>query len=274
MMMEVILVHWKPDEAKQHVEDLRDAGFDVVVLAPRGGSADLRAISADAILIDLTRQPMQGRAVGVSLRQRVATRQMPLVFMGGAPEKVEAVRQLLPDAGYLGWTDVAGQLEKTIRKSPKTPVVVETMAGYSGTPLPKKLGIKQNSIVALIGAPDAFESKLIPMPEDVRLTSKARGADRVVLFVRSMKDLEQKWTGVTDTTAPNSTVWIAWPKQASGIQTDVNETKIRAHGMGAGWVDYKVCAIDETWSGLAFARRKAASTGSSREGHDGKRTRA
>jgi hypothetical protein len=260
--MRVVLIHWRPDEAGDNLRALADAGIAVSGAIPGSASA-LRGLTdgADAVLIDLTRLPLQGRAVAIELRKRAESRHVPIVFMGGAPEKVKAVRHLLPDATYLEWDAVAESLQSAIDSAPKKPLVPDTMAGYSGTPLPKKLGIKAGSAVALIGAPEGLEAKLAPLPEGVKFLTKVKGADRILLFVTAMKDFRKRWSAVTGAADERATLWIAWPKKASGVPSDVTETLVRAHGLENGWVDYKICAIDETWSGLAFVRRRAAKAG-------------
>ena len=254
--MYLVLIHWKPEEAKPHVARLIQAGYSVDVLRPQG-SAGLKQITGDVdgILIDLSRLPTQGRAVGIELRRRAATRKIPLVFVGGSPAKLEEVRALLPDAAFVEWNSILAELERAVRRAPVSPVVPGTMAGYSGTPLAKKLGIKANSVVALLGAPEGFEALLDPLPEGVRIVTRAHGAARTILFARAMKDVERQWERVVGSVAEGATVWIAWPKKASGIKTDVTENAIRTYGLARGWVDYKICAVDETWSGLAFAKR-------------------
>lgn len=255
--MRVVLIHWKPAEAVGHVERLENAGFAVSVIAP-DGAVGLKGITefANAIIIDLNRLPLQGGAVGSGLRRRAATRRVPLIFVGGAGKKVARIRELLPDATYTDWGELAGAVQRAIRNPPESPVVPSAMAGYSGTPLAKKLGIKSGILVGLIGAPDGFEATLEPLPEDVRISKTARGADRVVIFVRSMQELVRRWSPCTGAVADRATIWVAWPKKASGIVTDITEPTVRAYVLKNGWVDYKICAIDETWSGLAFAKRK------------------
>jgi hypothetical protein len=128
------------------------------------------------------------------------------------------------------------------------------MVGYSGTPLPRKLGIKEGSVTALLGAPDGFEATLGPLPDGARLRRDGRGhPDLVVAFGRSRAELARRWDSAERLGAP---IWIAWPKKASGVATDLDENAVRDHGLARGWVDHKVAAIDETWSGLRFARRK------------------
>ncbi|NNG17367.1 MAG: DUF3052 domain-containing protein [Gemmatimonadales bacterium] len=130
------------------------------------------------------------------------------------------------------------------------------LAGYSGTPLPKKLGIKAGYVVALVGAPQGFEKTLGRLPDDVQLRKQARGKpDLVVWFARSRKELESRVKRM-GALAGVGGLWIAWPKKASGLATDLSQSDVRKVGLASGLVDYKVAAIDETWSGLKFARRK------------------
>ena len=130
------------------------------------------------------------------------------------------------------------------------------MAGYSGTPLPQKLGIKQGHRLALLGAPDDFEETLGPLPDGVNVRTTARGPlDVVVAFTTRRADLEKRFAGLAKTLDPAGGLWIAWPKRASGVPTDLDENAIRDIGLAAGLVDNKVCAVDETWSGLRFVVR-------------------
>ncbi|KPK59725.1 MAG: hypothetical protein AMS21_09815 [Gemmatimonas sp. SG8_38_2] len=133
------------------------------------------------------------------------------------------------------------------------------MAGYSGTPLPKKLGIKADSVVVLVNAPEGFEKTLGKLPDGVTLRRKARGhCDLVIWFTKSLKELGAR-VGTLGALAGEDGIWIAWPKKTSGWATDVSQTDVRSTGLAAGLVDYKICAIDETWSGLKFTRRKSKS---------------
>lgn len=134
----------------------------------------------------------------------------------------------------------------------------DDVAGYSGTPLPKKLGIKQGHRVALIGAPAGFEKTLGPLPDDVGLTAGARGKaplDVVVLFTKKKADLVRRFARLAERLAPAGGLWVAWPKKASCVATDLTEGVVREHGLAAGLVDNKICAVDETWSGLRFVIR-------------------
>lgn len=128
------------------------------------------------------------------------------------------------------------------------------LAGYSGTPLVKKLGIKPGMSVVLLREPPDFRRELAGLSADVRLSTRATGApDLVIWFVTSKKLLDSRVAAVGR--LMRSGLWIAWPKRASGVASDVTEDVVRAAGLAHGLVDYKVCAINETWSGLKFARR-------------------
>jgi len=239
---------------------LRKAGFSVRHAAPNGeaGIRELRKNVPDAFVIDLTRSPSNGTGVATLLRGYSGTRRIPLVFAGGEAAKVDRVRALFPDAVYTAWHDVAAAIGRALKSAPANPVAPDIMAGYSGTPLPRKLGIKEGSVVWLAGAPDGFEDKLQPMPSRAELRRRPAASDRVLVFVRSNADLARRFDSVTAQVRDGGGLWIVWPKRASGIHTDVSETSVRAYGLERGWVDYKVCAVDETWSGLLFARRKKA----------------
>jgi hypothetical protein len=127
-------------------------------------------------------------------------------------------------------------------------------AGYSGTPLVAKLGIKAGARIRLVNAPGNFGETLGDLPERVR-TAKSGSLDFGMLFARKRGDLEKHFAQLRDRLEPNGSLWIAWPKKASGVDTDLSEGVVRGFGLGAGLVDVKVCAVDDTWSGLKFVRR-------------------
>jgi hypothetical protein len=130
-------------------------------------------------------------------------------------------------------------------------------AGYSGTPLAKKLGIRSGDAVALVGAPNGFETELDGLPDDVQLRRRAGGKPNViVLFTTQVRDLERRFPGLAKSVWPDGSLWIAWPKKSSGVATDVDENRLRDIGLPQGLVDNKVCAVNETWSGLRFVWRK------------------
>jgi hypothetical protein len=135
--------------------------------------------------------------------------------------------------------------------------VGETVAaGYSGTPLPRKLGIKPGARLAVVGAPDGFKATLGELPPDVRVGTRARGPlDVVVAFFVERAAFQRRLPGLKAALDSAGGLWIAWPKRASGVATDLSEGVVRELGLAAGLVDNKVCAIDGVWSGLRFVYR-------------------
>jgi Protein of unknown function (DUF3052) len=132
------------------------------------------------------------------------------------------------------------------------------MAGYSGTPLPKKLGIKDNHVVALLDAPVGFGPTLTPLPHNVALHTDlavAESFDVILFFTKSRSDLQRRFKALMKALHPDGGLWISWPKKASGVTTDISEDVVREIALAAGLVDNKVCAVDETWSGLRLVVR-------------------
>jgi hypothetical protein len=130
-------------------------------------------------------------------------------------------------------------------------------AGYSGTPLVRKLGLRPGWRVALLGGPPGLEQLLGDLPAGLRIVSRLGAElDAVWLFVRTRADLERRLPGVLARLQDDGTLWISWPKRASGVPTDVTEDVLREVVLPTGWVDVKVAAVDETWSGLRFALRR------------------
>ena len=130
------------------------------------------------------------------------------------------------------------------------------MAGYSGTPLSQKLGIKPGFRVALVGAPEGFRLELGELPDGVSfLTSLASQLDLILFFTKSQSELTRNFSRLAAKLAPAGMLWIAWPKKASGVATDLADYHVRQIGLDAGLVDVKVCAVNEIWSGLKFVIR-------------------
>ena len=130
------------------------------------------------------------------------------------------------------------------------------MAGYSATPLAKKLGIGEGDDVAFPNAPDGFRATLGELPDGVRVKARATGPlDVIVFFVTRRAELERRFERLETAMTPAAGFWVAWPKRASGVETDMTEDVAREIALERGLVDNKVCAIDETWSGLRLVRR-------------------
>jgi hypothetical protein len=130
------------------------------------------------------------------------------------------------------------------------------MPGYSGTPLAKKLGIKEGFRVALVGAPKGFRRELEGLPNNVEfVTSVEQSLDLIVFFTKSQADLLGHFSRLAAQLAPAGMLWISWPKKASGVVTDLSDAIVRQTGLDAGLVDTKVCAVNDVWSGLKFVIR-------------------
>jgi hypothetical protein len=130
------------------------------------------------------------------------------------------------------------------------------MPGYSGTPLPKKLGIKDGFHVRLIKAPPEVVAELKPSLDSCKVANDAKAPlDFAMVFTKSAASLKKEFTQLAKNLAPAGMLWISWPKKTSGVPSDLNENIVREIGLAAGLVDVKVCAVTEVWSGLKFVRR-------------------
>ena len=133
------------------------------------------------------------------------------------------------------------------------------MAGYSGTPLCKKLGIKPGARVKVRNAPEHYGDLLAPLPEDVVVSGRLRAAvDLLHIFIRTRRALRSELERGLREIQQDGAIWVSWPKKASGVQTDVTEDVVREVALPMMLVDVKVCAVDEVWSGLKLVIRKAA----------------
>jgi Protein of unknown function (DUF3052) len=134
---------------------------------------------------------------------------------------------------------------------------VSATAGYSGTPLAKKLGFKPGFAATYVSAPEGFDALLGELPDGVTVRKQLRGPlDLIVCFVLEQRDLEQRLPKLRAALAPAGMLWVAWPKRASGVPTDMTEDVVREVALPTGLVDTKVAAIDATWSGLRLVIRK------------------
>jgi len=253
----VTLIGWHAEEAAERAAALRAAGYEVGIFEPQAGLPSLLSPLPEAFVVDLGRLPSQGRDVAVWLRQRPASRPLPLVFLGGVPAKVERLRALLPDAVYAPWDDAAAAVARGLANPPVDPVVPGAMDAYAGTPLPKKLGIKAGATVALLNAPADFERTLGELPAEVRLKTSARGAaDLILLFARSRSELIRRFPAASRALRRGGGLWLAWPKKSSILAGDLTQADVRRFGLERDFVDYKIARIDDTWAGLLFARRR------------------
>jgi hypothetical protein len=256
--MRVHLVHWDPVEAREYTAALTAAGHAVTYLPDVTGTPLMRALragDAEAFLIDLSRRPSHGREIGMALRSSPATRHRPIVFAGGEPHAVERLKTLLPDAAFTTWGRVTTALPKALKQQPRAPVVPPD-ALYAGRTLGQKLGLATGEVVAVVNAPAGFARLLAPLPAGVRLTaSPSARAHRFLWFMKSARELDVA-IGTLGALAKSQVIWLAWPKTASGVKTDLTGNVVREAALDAGFVDFKICSVDPTWSGLAVKRRR------------------
>jgi hypothetical protein len=258
----VKLLHWDAAEARERAARLAVPGVivDAALPPPPVLLRELRQKPPAAIVISLDRLPSAGRDFAFGLRGQKSTRAVPLVFVGGSPDKVASVRARLPDAVFASWEQAGPALARVLAAPPATAAPgpaasAGVMAGYAGTPLPKKLGIKPGAYVALLGAPPDFAAKLGALPTGTRLTTAADANTGLALwFVRRRSDLD---LGLAEAVAlaARMPVWIISPKKSGPLTADLSQNDVRAACLTAGLVDYKVCAVDSAWSGLLFTRR-------------------
>jgi hypothetical protein len=256
----ITLIHWNKEEGLRRETQLREAGFDARLLPP-SSPPNVRAIRdepPEAVVIDLTRLPSHGREVAVTLRQWKTTRHLPLIFAGGPPEKVKLIRERLPDAVYSEWERIKPAVKNALRTQTANPVVPPRLEGYSISSLPKKLGVKPGRRIALVNAPEGFEEQLQPLEEGQLQTGLRGSAGLILLFVESQSQFETNAAKAASVLPEAGALWIIYPKKSSGVRTDLTENGIREFCIALGLVDYKICAVDETWTGLCFARRKTS----------------
>ncbi|MGE5221995.1 MAG: two-component system response regulator [Omnitrophica WOR_2 bacterium] len=261
-MKRIRYIHWNPEEAIERGNRLKQIGYDVDA-GPYSPAALrlLRQGPPDAVVIDLSRLPSQGRDIALQIRQFKPLRYVPIIFLEGDPEKIERIRKLLPDASYSDWDQISNTLLNAISNPPENFIVPgDNFAAYAGTPLVKKLGIKAFMTVTVIGAPPGFVETLAGLPDGVRFREQFEPTpDLILWFLKSRAELVGQIEQVRANTGKGG-VWMIWPKKNSGISSDLTQAVVRQAGLAAGLVDYKVSAIDKTWTGLRFAVRKIQST--------------
>lgn len=256
-MARIRLIHWNGPEGRERKLRLAALGhhaeFDELE-----GLAMMRALRGDppeAFLIDLSRLPSHGRDVALAVRMYKATRHVPIVFVDGDPGKVAKLKTILPDATYTSWGRLRRALPRAIARPVTAPIVPPSHI-YSGKPTVEKLGVQVDMRVSVLGAPKGIAELLAPLPKGASLSAKASaGSDLFLVFIRSRRELATQLAALARDVS-RQTTWFIWPKKASGVKSDVDGNVIRGAGLASGWVDFKICSLDETWSGLAFKRRK------------------
>lgn len=252
-MARVRLVHWDPDEASSLNELLSGAGFAVDYEPYASASMrKWRTNPPDVFVINLSRRPAHGREIAIHLRQSPKTRHIPIIFCEGEREKVELIRHILPDASFCSRARLIATL-KTARpiETPLRPV--DMMNRFGSRTTAQKLGIQEASTVALLNAPRNVYAVLGALPDSVQFVEE--GAKVTICFVHSADALREDISRVRGEAAKTK-LWIAWRKRAARNWDGVSGEIVRETGIDLGLVDYKICSLNETWSAMAFARRK------------------
>lgn len=253
-MARVCLLHWNAGGAEAMQNLLVSAGFEVEY-DPNYDSALMRKWRTDppaAFVIDLSRLPSRGREIAIALRQSPKTRQVPIIFCEGAPEKVNLIRDILPDAAYCSCERLIETVKSArLMKEPLRPV--DMMSRFGGRSTAQKLGIKEGSTVAVVDPPGNVSTILGTLPDRVEFVEQ--DAAVTLCFVHSVDDLRGDMSRVRGW-ASNTKLWIVWRKRISRGFAGVTGELVRDIGIDLGLVDYKICSIDENWSAMLFARRK------------------
>jgi hypothetical protein len=253
-MARLRLMHWKATEAALLLEALHGAGHVVDYqekLDPKGFRA-IRQSPPDAFVIDLSRLPSHGREVATFLRGQKTTRAVPIVFIDGAPEKVEAIRKLMPDAVYAPRTRLRSAVREALANRPARPVVPkQMMERYASRTAAQKLGIRAGSTAVLIDPPRNYASVIGELPAGAALDEALGAACPVTLwFVHDVAVCAETLPALRKLAA-RTRPWILWRK-GSGVTQQL----LRESAATVGLVDYKICSVNNTWSAMLFARKK------------------
>jgi len=253
-MPRVRLCHWRESEAAPLIDTLRKAGYTVDYPGDKanGSFRTLREKPAFAVVIDLTRMPSHGRYVAAEIRASKSLRHIPIVFVDGDPEKVDRIRQEIPDAVYTSRARLAAALKRV--KPLADPVAPARMMNRTDRTTAEKLGIKTGARVALLDPPPDYLRVLGKLPKDVSLEENPDESLPLTLwFVRDPAEYLAGLAGIRKR-ALTSRIWIIYPKgrQPSGL----TQTLVRESALAIGLVDYKVCSVNEVWTGLLFTRKK------------------
>jgi hypothetical protein len=256
-MRRVRLFHWNSKEAAALMTNLRAAGFEAVYNAETQSPSvrELKESGAVAVVVDLSRLPSHGKYVGAWVRGSKSTRHLPLVFVGGEAEKVEVIREQIPDAVYSSVAGVGAALKKAIVRPPRNPVVPRQMMETApGRTAAQKMGIREGSVVGLIDPPADYVKVLGVLPDGVVLGEDSRQACPVtVWFVHDPGEYEAALAS-RRLLAAKSRLWIVWQR---GRRDGLNGNFVREAALAMGLVDYKICSLDGVWTGMVFAVKKA-----------------
>lgn len=258
-MANIRLIHWNAAEAATVIELLRAAGHQVDYdqqLNP-GISRRIRETQPEAVVIDLSRLPSHGREVAVYLRGQKDTRALPLVFLGGAEDKVLGVRKVLPDATYTTITKLKSSVRAAIRNRIESPIVPPPMMERYALKTPaQKLGVKPDTTVAVFAAPRDYSQVLGELPAGAALLEDPPHPCTVTIWFAHDPETFLDALPKMQRLAGKTKLWVAWKKKSAAPASRLSEDFVRNSAIDAGLVDYKVCAINSVWSGIALAPKR------------------
>jgi hypothetical protein len=256
-MARIRLLHWNASEAAKYLTALAAAGH-TVQYEEAVDARSLRAWRANpphAFVIDLSRLPAHGREFAIALRQSPATRVVPLVFCEGAPDKVEKVRALLPDAVYCEFSKLQSRVRKALATPPaQTAVPTPMMKRYAARTTAQKLGIAAGCTVAVTDPPRDYLAVLGVLPDGVQFVEDGGRGNIALCFVDDLPSLAARMSELR-LLARTSKLWFCWRKGKTAGR-GISGSSIRATALAVGLVDYKICSLNAVWSGMLFALRK------------------
>ncbi len=256
MKKNVSLIHWKAEEAQPLIDLMESAGYAVHYAGHQKlmRMSELRELDPVAAVIDLTRMPSYGRYWAAEVRSSKSLKNLPIVFVDGDAERVDRCRAALPDATFTSRDELAEILERV--RPVADPVVPDRMMA-STRPTAEKLGIKADSRVAVFDAPRGYAKVIGVLPSGASFEEEpaevlpvtlwfVREADAYLAGLRAMKKIAAK-----------TRLWVLYPKQKRGrASSGITQFVAREAALNVGLVDYKVCSVDETWTGMALAIKK------------------
>ncbi len=254
----VRLIHWSQAEAKEMATMIKSGHYKVEhSLLPQDTIRETKEKPPAAVVIDLSRLPSQGRDVAANLLQYKSLSNVPFIFVDGDPEKVAKIKSVFPDLVYTHRDGLVSALRDGMANPPaRRSRPTSAFEAYKGVPLAKKLGIATGKTTYLAGAPDNFERTLGNIPADAKITrGRTAQADLLIWFSKTRREMDDGIASKIKALGDDGRLWIAWPKRAGTVSTDLSETIVRETGLKRGLVDYKICSIDKTWSALLFRKR-------------------
>lgn len=248
------LVHSGADESAR-IAQLRALGFRVVTA--RWSSPEIIRKKAElpcAVVVDLSRSPSSGRDIAVAMRSHRELVSVPFIFVDGAPDRMMAIKALLPDAIGTTWPRIGDALVAARESPPSGGRQLSVFAAYENKSLTDKLGIKAGVTVAIVNAPATFRATLGALPEGAKIHHTAKPRDLTLWFVHSNDELIGELAKMKPHAA-SGRLWIIWRKGA-GAASSLNQNTIRKIVLANGLVDFRISRIDDEWAGLRVTIRK------------------